>query len=79
MKRAQLDDIDTSKAKNQSTTICSILIFKMLEYEPSERITLKEALQHPFFDKIPPHQRLVPVSGERSSGPAGDCKRSLSR
>nr|CAI5853657.1 unnamed protein product [Callosobruchus analis] len=55
------------------------LIFKMLEYEPSERITLKEALQHPFFDKIPPHQRLVPLSGERSSGPAGDCKRSLSR
>nr|CAH7742381.1 unnamed protein product [Callosobruchus chinensis] len=55
------------------------LIFKMLDYEPSERITLKEALQHPFFDKIPPHQRLVPVSGERGSGPAGDCKRSLSR
>ncbi|CAH1183439.1 unnamed protein product [Phaedon cochleariae] len=34
------------------------LIFKMLEYEPSERVTLKEALRHPFFDKLPPHQRL---------------------
>ncbi|XP_057651372.1 dual specificity protein kinase CLK4-like [Diorhabda carinulata] len=27
------------------------LIFKMLEYEPSERITLREALHHPFFTK----------------------------
>ncbi|XP_050304686.1 probable dual specificity protein kinase madd-3 isoform X1 [Anthonomus grandis grandis] len=34
------------------------LIFKMLDYDPSERITLKEALKHPFFDKIPGHQRL---------------------
>nr|XP_023025325.1 probable dual specificity protein kinase madd-3 isoform X1 [Leptinotarsa decemlineata] len=50
------------------------LIFKMLEYEPSERITLKESLQHPFFEKIAPHQRL----GELG---AGDTRRnrSLSR
>ncbi|XP_068081761.1 dual specificity protein kinase CLK2 isoform X4 [Anabrus simplex] len=34
------------------------LIARMLEYEPSARITLGEALRHPFFDKIPPHQRL---------------------
>uniref|UniRef100_T1PE20 dual-specificity kinase n=1 Tax=Musca domestica TaxID=7370 RepID=T1PE20_MUSDO len=34
------------------------LIKKMLEYEPSQRITLGEALRHPFFDKLPPHQRL---------------------
>ncbi|KAI8130662.1 Serine/threonine-protein kinase Doa [Lucilia cuprina] len=33
------------------------LIKKMLEYEPSQRVTLGEALRHPFFDKLPPHQR----------------------
>ncbi|XP_044757536.1 serine/threonine-protein kinase Doa isoform X2 [Coccinella septempunctata] len=42
------------------------LIFKMLEYEPSQRITLRQALSHPFFDKIPPHQKLEePGSGDR--------------
>jgi CDC-like kinase len=40
------------------------LISRMLEYDPSERITLAEAMRHPFFDKIPPHQRLG--STERS-------------
>lgn len=25
------------------------LIHRMLEYDPAERITLKEALKHPFF------------------------------
>ncbi|XP_071055757.1 dual specificity protein kinase CLK2 isoform X7 [Onthophagus taurus] len=40
------------------------LIYKMLEYEPSQRITLKEALVHPFFAKIPSHQRL----GEQGAG-----------
>ncbi|KAK7864966.1 hypothetical protein R5R35_004947 [Gryllus longicercus] len=34
------------------------LIRRMLDYEPSSRITLAESLRHPFFDKIPPHQRL---------------------
>ncbi len=34
------------------------VIQRMLEYEPSQRITLTEALKHPFFDKIPPHLRL---------------------
>ncbi|XP_068623557.1 uncharacterized protein [Battus philenor] len=34
------------------------LIARMLEYEPSQRITLREALAHPFFSKLPPHQRL---------------------
>ncbi|XP_053605380.1 uncharacterized protein Doa isoform X2 [Plodia interpunctella] len=34
------------------------LIARMLEYEPSQRITLREALRHPFFSKLPPHQRL---------------------
>ncbi|XP_037948898.1 serine/threonine-protein kinase Doa-like [Teleopsis dalmanni] len=34
------------------------LIKKMLEYEPSQRVTLGEALRHPFFEKLPPHQRI---------------------
>ncbi|XP_050069429.1 dual specificity protein kinase CLK2-like isoform X3 [Anopheles maculipalpis] len=34
------------------------LIGKMLLYEPKDRITLAEALDHPFFAKLPPHQRL---------------------
>ena len=34
------------------------LIQKMLAYEPSERISLAEALRHPFFDHVPPFQRL---------------------
>lgn len=34
------------------------LIGRMLDYEPSQRITLREALKHPFFNKLPPHQRL---------------------
>ncbi|XP_072929308.1 uncharacterized protein Doa isoform X4 [Epargyreus clarus] len=34
------------------------LIARMLEYEPSQRITLRDALKHPFFTKLAPHQRL---------------------
>lgn len=34
------------------------LISKMLIYDPMERITLSEALQHPFFHQIPSHLRL---------------------
>ncbi|XP_045535192.1 serine/threonine-protein kinase DCLK3 isoform X3 [Papilio machaon] len=34
------------------------LIARMLEYEPAQRITLREALAHPFFSKLPHHQRL---------------------
>ncbi|KAI6227221.1 Serine/threonine-protein kinase Doa [Aphelenchoides besseyi] len=34
------------------------LIDKMLDYEPTSRITLAEALNHPFFARIPSHQRL---------------------
>lgn len=48
------------------------LIQKMLEYEPSERITLREAMRHPFFEKIPQHHRL----GEQ--GGAGDMRRERS-
>uniref|UniRef100_A0A182N135 Protein kinase domain-containing protein n=1 Tax=Anopheles dirus TaxID=7168 RepID=A0A182N135_9DIPT len=34
------------------------LIRKMLEYDPANRITLDKALRHPFFAKLPAHQRL---------------------
>ncbi|KAL0274665.1 UNVERIFIED_CONTAM: hypothetical protein PYX00_002740 [Menopon gallinae] len=42
------------------------LIQRMLEYDPSQRISLGDALRHPFFDKIPPHQRLGEDNRERS-------------
>ncbi|XP_041968251.1 uncharacterized protein LOC121725401 [Aricia agestis] len=41
------------------------LIVRMLDYEPSQRITLRDALKHPFFSKLPPHQRL---GSDRSRG-----------
>ncbi|XP_013137703.1 PREDICTED: probable myosin light chain kinase DDB_G0279831 isoform X2 [Papilio polytes] len=34
------------------------LIARMLEYEPAQRISLRDALAHPFFTKLPHHQRL---------------------
>ncbi|KAI5750060.1 hypothetical protein M8J76_012526 [Diaphorina citri] len=40
------------------------LISKMLEYEPSERISLSEALRHPFFDKLPSSVRVHAQSNE---------------
>lgn len=48
------------------------LILRMLDYEPSQRITLREAMCHPFFDKILPHQRLAEEQG------AGDIRRERS-
>jgi len=46
------------KTDDEDTRSLFDLISRMLEYEPSQRITLSEALRHPFFDKIPMHQRL---------------------
>ncbi|XP_013400721.1 dual specificity protein kinase CLK2 isoform X1 [Lingula anatina] len=34
------------------------LIERMLEYDPTSRITLKEALEHPFFSTLPDSQKL---------------------
>ncbi|XP_055539643.1 serine/threonine-protein kinase PRP4 homolog isoform X4 [Wyeomyia smithii] len=34
------------------------IIRRMLEYDPANRISLGEALRHPFFAKLPPAQRL---------------------
>lgn len=42
------------------------LISLMLEYDPSKRITLGEAMRHSFFDKIPSHLRLNSYERSRS-------------
>ncbi|GIY48476.1 hypothetical protein CEXT_342621 [Caerostris extrusa] len=34
------------------------LISRMLEYEPSQRITLDEALEHPFFERLSSEEKL---------------------
>ena len=34
------------------------LIEKLLEYDPLHRITLKEAIKHPFFEKLPAEQKV---------------------
>lgn len=47
------------------------LVLRMLEYEPAQRVTLREALNHPFFDKVPAHLQLI----ERG---AGDLRRDRS-
>ncbi|KAH8385677.1 hypothetical protein KR200_009010 [Drosophila serrata] len=58
------------------------LIKKMLEYEPSSRITLGEALRHPFFNKLPPHHRVGEMANKQplSSGSSSrERSHSLSR
>ncbi|XP_017861615.1 PREDICTED: serine/threonine-protein kinase STE20 isoform X6 [Drosophila arizonae] len=54
------------------------LIKKMLEYEPSSRITLGEALRHPFFDRLPPHQRLGEMSINKQPLSSGSSSRERS-
>lgn len=34
------------------------IIRHMLDYDPAQRMTLDQALRHPFFQKLPPNQRL---------------------
>jgi len=52
------------------------LIGRMLDYDPMTRITLGEALRHPFFEKIPPEQRLG--EHKHTSGGSGDSTRERS-
>ncbi|XP_046397875.1 dual specificity protein kinase CLK2 isoform X5 [Ischnura elegans] len=47
------------------------LVERMLEYEPSQRITLSQALRHPFFDALPSHLRLGSDARSSNSGGAG--------
>ncbi|KAK2588301.1 hypothetical protein KPH14_004319 [Odynerus spinipes] len=55
------------------------LIKRMLEYEPSQRIALKDALQHPFFDSLPAHQRLTDPRAAGDSQQSHERSHSLSR
>lgn len=32
---------------------------RLMEYEPSRRITAEEALRHPFFERAPSEQHLL--------------------
>ena len=38
------------------------LIARMLDYEPDRRMSLREALRHPFFDRLSVFQKLEDVS-----------------
>lgn len=53
------------------------LVSHLLEYEPANRMSLQEALQHPFFDKLAPAHRLHERDARRSSsaGRGASCSR----
>ncbi|KAF8778479.1 dual specificity protein kinase CLK2-like isoform X1 [Argiope bruennichi] len=53
------------------------LISRMLEYEPSQRITLAEALDHPFFEKLPAEQKLHKLNQQKEG--SKERSHSLSR
>ncbi|XP_062700748.1 dual specificity tyrosine-phosphorylation-regulated kinase mbk-1-like isoform X2 [Aedes albopictus] len=54
------------------------IIRRMLEYDPANRITLGEALRHPFFAKLPPAQRLHEKCNENSVSASSSRERSHS-
>jgi len=55
-------------ADNEDTRQLFDLIERMLEYEPTMRISLAEALRHPFFDKLSRDQKITsPLLGSRPS------------
>ncbi|KAJ2947388.1 hypothetical protein O0L34_g17159 [Tuta absoluta] len=54
------------------------LIARMLEYEPAQRITLRDALSHPFFTKLPSHQRLGNDRARCNGSGSGSRERSHS-
>ncbi|CAK9796313.1 Serine/threonine-protein kinase Doa [Anthophora plagiata] len=66
-------------ADNKEHRLLFDLIQKMLEYEPSQRITLKDALSHPFFDSLPADQRLPDVRAAGDSQQSHERSHSLSR
>ena len=46
----------------QEESVMLDLIARMLEYEPDRRMTLKEVLRHPFFDRLSGFQKPEDVS-----------------
>jgi len=46
------------KEKNNDHEELFALMEKMLTYDPAARIIVKDALDHPFFYKIPASQRV---------------------
>ncbi|XP_019698901.1 dual specificity protein kinase CLK2 [Harpegnathos saltator] len=55
------------------------LVQRMLEYEPSQRITLKDSLTHSFFDALPASQRLPDPRAAGDSQQTHERSHSLSR
>ena len=49
----------TFTLKSQDHRLLFDLIEKMLDYTPEERVTLREAVNHPFFDKLSAEERDV--------------------
>jgi len=53
---SQNNSADPSNSSDQIASMLD-LIARMLEYEAQHRITLKESLKHPFFDRLAGHER----------------------
>jgi len=49
-------------ALGQDESVMLDLIARMLEYEPDRRMVLREALRHPFYDRLSGYQKLEDVS-----------------
>lgn len=69
------------KSDDEDTRQLFDLIRKMLEYEASQRISLAEALNHPFFDKIPASLKFrgSDVKTKNHLSPTRERSHSLSR
>ena len=48
--------------EGQEESVMLDLVARMLDYDPDRRMTLKEALKHPFFDRLSVFQKLEEVS-----------------